>query len=131
MPNLGDLVTGKVHKILEEGAIISLGSNAQAFLPIGEVSAKFVKKGRISQFIQEGQELNFRVIRLGKFKGRDRVTVSLKRVDIDDDTFKKQNFEKKMQRFLRSSNEIQSQIRKNTDRKQGTLKKKPIKKQDS
>ena len=127
MPKVGDLVQGKVHKILEEGAIISLGSNDQAFLPIGEVSEKFVKRGKIGYFIKEGQDLEFRVTKMGRFKGKERITVSLKRVD--EEGFKKQNFEKKMQRFLKSSGEIQSQIRKNNDRKHGTLKKKITKKE--
>jgi S1 RNA binding domain protein len=125
MPKVGDLVQGKVLKVLDEGAIISLDANLQAFMPIGEVSEKFVKRGKIGYFVKEGQSLQFRVTKMGRFKGKERITVSLKRVD--EEGFKKQNFEKKMQRFLKNSGEIQSQIRKNTERKHGTLKKKPKK----
>lgn len=130
MPKVGDLVRGRVQKIVDEGAKISFeaeGKTFDAFLPISEVSEKFVKRGRVGNFIKEGQESNFRVIRTRWFKGRQDVTVSLKRVD--EEGFTKRNFEKKMKSFLKSSGEIQSQIRKNNDRKHGTLKKKMNKKE--
>lgn len=120
MPNVGDLVKGTVFRILDTGALISLGQGKRAFLPINEVSEAFVKRGKIGNFIKAGEEYEFRVTKLEKFRDRDQWVVSLVRVDLEG--FHKRRFENKMTRFMKSSQEIQSQIRKNNDRKHGTLK---------
>jgi predicted RNA-binding protein with RPS1 domain len=125
MPRVGDLITGHVVKIVvkngrEIGAIVKYGTNESGFLPVGELKKRedeYVKD--VTSTVKFGDEVTLRIIKID-YKN-NKITLSLFRAN--NEVNNKLNFEKKMTDFLETSKQIQIQLKKNTDRKQGRLKK--------
>ncbi|MFB4163436.1 30S ribosomal protein S1 [Alteribacillus sp. JSM 102045] len=60
--NVGDLVTGKVTKVEDKQAYADAGYKVDAVIPISELSSLHVEK--VSDVLQEGDELELKVIKL-------------------------------------------------------------------
>lgn len=123
MPNIGDIVEVKVVKLLASGAVLSAGDSYDYFLPIKEAAAGYVK--RMEDVVSEGEIIKARIARSRRHKGK--ISFQLSLALLDDQVYRKANFDEKMKNFLKSSDEIQKQVRKNRDRKQNGRKPKPYK----
>ena len=125
MPNIGEILDGKIIKILKNGAIVKLPSGETGFLHISEVSSEFVKD--INKELHVGQEVKVKLIYVNKKDKK--MSLSIRRVDSTEE--KRIRFEAKMNRFLKDSSEKQRAIQKNIESKQGIKKKKVIKKDNT
>lgn len=131
MPKFGEVVNGELIKILKNksgsdiGALVKLSSGETAFLPVKEISEKYVKN--ISDFIKVGEKTNFRVT--GKNKKFNQYGVSLKRAN--EEVNHELVFQKKLEKFMKESGDKLRQIQKNKDRKQNGRKKKDNKKNNN
>lgn len=123
MPKIGDLIQGKVVKIIDKGAFIKLSEKETGFLHISEIAEEYVRK--VSDHVKVGQVIEVRVIAVDRRRGK--IGLSIKRVN--DELHKKIQFEAKMKRFLSESGEKLKQIQKNTESKQGVKKRVTKKKQ--
>jgi len=70
----GDVVKGKVVKVLDYGALVDLGENIKGFVHISNLSWK--KVPGVSEVLKEGEECRFKVLKLDPKK--QRVELSLK-----------------------------------------------------
>lgn len=121
MPNIGDVLDGKVVKILNDGAIIKLSTGGTGFLHISEISTAYIKN--INDHLQYGKEVKVKIIDMKMHK----VSLSIRKINNFNPVEEKKNrFEANMQRFLRDSGEKQKQIMKGIESKQG-VKRRPEK----
>ncbi len=74
----GDIVAGTVRSIRDFGAFIDLGG-LDGLLPISEISHSRVEK--VSDVLKEGEEVHVQVLSFDK--GKDRISLSLKRLESD------------------------------------------------
>lgn len=125
MPKIGDIIEAKVVKVLPNGAILSAGDSFDYFLPVKE--AKTSEKGyiRMEDVVSEGETIKARIKGSKKHKGK--VSFQLSLALLDDKVYQKEVFDKKMKDFLKSSDEIQKQVRQNRERKQNGRKNRPLK----
>ncbi|NLL36251.1 MAG: S1 RNA-binding domain-containing protein [Fretibacterium sp.] len=101
---VGELVDCTVEQIMPYGAFVRLSTGQRGMIHISELSFNFVKK--VEDILSLQQELRVRVIKIDE-KGR--IDLSLKKVEerpliqapVTRD--EKDNFEKKMAAFLKSS----------------------------
>jgi predicted RNA-binding protein with RPS1 domain len=123
MPNVGDVLNGKVVKILRDGAIVKLQTGGTGFLHISEISTAYIKN--INDYLQVGKDVKVKVIDK-KFidKKLQKISLSIRKINSDED--KKVRFEGQLTRFLRDSGDKQKQIQKGIESKQG-IKRKPLK----
>ncbi len=56
----GDVCMGKVKRVLDSGAIVDLGPNADGFVHVSQISDTFVK--RVSDVVKEGDEIMVKVM---------------------------------------------------------------------
>ena len=123
MPKIGDIIEAKVVKLLPSGAILSAGNSYDYFLPIKEAGTGYVK--RMEDVVSEGETIKARITRSKKHKGKLSFQLSL--TLLDNEVYKKEVFDSQMKAFLKSSDEIQKQVRKNRERKQTGRKHRPLK----
>ncbi|WP_088361904.1 S1 RNA-binding domain-containing protein [Bacillus cereus] len=123
MPKIGDIVELKVVKILPGGAILSAGDKFDYFLPIKEAAEGYVN--RMEDVVKAGSVIKARITRSKNHRGK--ISFQLSLALLDEEKYQKKIFEEKMQRFLKSSDDVQRQLRQNRERKQGGRKKKPLK----
>lgn len=129
---VGQIVRGKVTEILRFGANVELENGERAFVHISKIANQYVDK--VENFLQVGQEVEGRVIG----KGRDgKWEISLKpeekntrhareqrdQMSIENE-LKKEEFEKKLQKFLKDSQKTYSEYKRRLDKKQGVTKRK-------
>jgi len=115
----GDFVKGKVVDIKKFGAFLELENSEEGFVHISKISKKYVKE--ISDFLKVGQEIEGKVI--GKTKD-GKYELSLKEVNNDEpETGKSQNFEKRLNQYLKDSEKKISEYRKHLDKKRNTRRK--------
>lgn len=128
MPKFGELVSGKVIKIMKNkkgydfGALIKLTTGETTFLHVKEISDDYVKN--IEDYVKVGENVQVRIT--GKDKKFNQFAVSIKRVN--EEVNQELVFQKKLERFMKDSGDKLRQIQKNTDRKQNGRKKKEKKK---
>lgn len=131
---IGEIVKGKVTSITKFGAFVSFGEGKSGMIHISEVSDGFVKD--INDFLKVGQEVKTVICSVDE-KGR--IALSLKRCQQSgaDDKLRKEekpkqkiipeqitekkegneSFEDMMSRFMKTSNEKISDLKKTTDSK--------------
>lgn len=127
---VGEVISAKVIKILDSGAIVSFNREETGFLHISELSKKFVKK--VEDVLTLNQKVRVEVIEI---KGQ-KTFVSMKNTEEEvvvelDETTKRKIFEDKISGFLKVAGENQRQIQKSNDKKRGYFKKKTPKKTDN
>lgn len=121
MPNIGDVLNGKVIKILRDGAIIKLSTGGTGFLHISEISTAYIKN--INDYLQLGKEVKVKIIDMKMHK----VSLSIRKINQFNPVEEKKNrFEANLNRFMKDSGEKQKQIQKGIETKQG-IKRKPEK----
>lgn len=104
-----------VKKITNNGAYL-LDKNARHmnyFLPVSEISNEFVKD--INDHLTVGDMIEVRFTSKSFKKGETIYQVSMRLAD--EKEFRLNSFNKKMDKFLKTSSEIQMQIKKNKQRK--------------
>jgi S1 RNA binding domain protein len=116
---VGELVKGKVSKIVKYGAFVDIEGGERGFIHISKISKNYVK--RIEDYLHEGQEISAKVIGKARNGGWE---LSLK--DLEEETPKtsekseeKKNvdFEKKLSRFLKESSQKLSEYKKRLEKK--------------
>lgn len=123
MPKTGDIIEAKIVKLLPNGAILSAGDSYDYFLPIKNAAEGYVK--RMEDVVSEGEIIKARITSAKRHKGK--ISFQLSLVLLSEEVYKKEMFDQKMKNFLKSSDEIQKQVRQNRERKQTGRRNKPIK----
>lgn len=121
---IGDIVTGKIVKIMPNGAVLSIGYNETAFLHVSEVSEGYTEN--IEEKLTKGEKITVEIVDIKNSKNY----VSLKKMTkekVDAEVARKQ-FEEKIQNFLKIASENQKAIQKTQDKKRRLLKKNNLKK---
>ena len=134
---IGKILEGKITSITKFGAFVALPDSVSGMIHISEISDSFVKD--INEFLQVGQKVRVRICSVDE-KGR--IALSLKQVEkteIEDPIIEKRtedkkikhiddapkktetdSFEDMMSRFLKTSNEKMSDLKKTIDAKRGS-----------
>jgi S1 RNA binding domain protein len=102
---VGQIVEGKVTGITNFGAFIELPNGQTGLVHISEVADEYVKD--VNQFLKQNDLVKVKVLNLDK--GR------MERVPKQN----LQNFEDKLAKFMKDSDERQSSLRRNADAKRG------------
>jgi len=112
LPSIGELVVGTVKKVFNYGAYLTLDEymNREAYLPWSEVSSKWVRD--IKDFVQEGQKVVVKVIRIDRRKGH--IDVSMKRVNASEQRRKVLEF-KRAQRAEKLMEVVAKRLKKTLD----------------
>jgi S1 RNA binding domain protein len=113
MPKVGEVLDGKIVKILKKGAIVKLPNDNSGFLHISEISSEYIKN--INEYLKVGQEIKVKVIFV-KYK-ENKISLSIRKVDGEAD--KAIRFEATINKFLKESGEKLKQLQKNIESKQG------------
>lgn len=113
---IGDVLTVKVVKIINSGAIVEFDGKDSAFLHISQISNKYVKQ--VEDVLSLGQKIRVEI--LDKKDGK--TFASMK--NVSQEVEKTISFEEKVQNFLKESTENLRQIQKQQDKKRGLMKKK-------
>ncbi len=117
---VGDRVKGKVVKTLKYGAILEFEGGEKGFVHISKIAKGYVEK--VDDFLKEGQEIEGKII--GRTKdGKWEVTLRNMNLEpqvkgeTNEEDRRKQDFEKKLKRFLRESDAKFSEYRKRMEKK--------------
>jgi S1 RNA binding domain protein len=116
---VGQIVDGKVTGITTFGAFIELSNGQTGLVHISEVADEYVKD--VNQFIKQNDLVKVKVLNLDKGK----IGLSIRQAQPRSEQRRqspppnKQNFEDKLAKFMKDSDERQSDLRKNTDAKRG------------
>ncbi|NLY74486.1 MAG: S1 RNA-binding domain-containing protein [Firmicutes bacterium] len=113
---VGQIVEGKVTGITNFGAFIELPDGQTGLVHISEVAAEYVKD--INQFLKQNDLVKVKVLNMDKGK----IGLSIRQAQPRIERAPKQNnqnFEDKLAKFLRDSEERQSMLRRNADSKRG------------
>lgn len=119
----GEVVEGKVIKLLNRGALIELPESKTGFLHISEISHRFVKD--ISDHLREGDTIKVKVL---GFNERGRYEVSMKQAQPRQDPppadDHPRTFEDKLSKFMKESEERLVDLKKNIESKRSGGRKK-------
>ncbi len=122
---LGSIVEGKVTGITNFGAFVELPDGQVGLVHISEIADAYVKD--IKEYLKEDETVKVKVISID---GKGKVGLSIKQTQSsakksaskERERAKKprMSFEDRMSKFLKDSEERQSDVRKNTEAKQGS-----------
>ena len=107
---IGSLVNGKVVSIKKFGAFVKLDSGEEGFVHISNISERYVRK--VEDFLKVGQEVKAKVI--GKTRDGKLDLSLILEGNVDK---AKEEFEKRLARFMRDSERKQSEYRRRLDAK--------------
>jgi S1 RNA binding domain protein len=115
---IGQIVEGKVTGITNSGAFIELPGGQTGLVHISEVADKYVKN--VNDFLKQGDLVKVKVLALDKGK----IGLSIRQAQPSADRFNnpkqnRQSFEDKLAKFIKDSDERQSDIRKSVESKRG------------
>jgi S1 RNA binding domain protein len=118
---VGQIVDGKVTGITTFGAFIELSTGQTGLVHISEVADEYVKD--VNQFLKQNDLVKVKVLNLDKGK----IGLSIRQAQPRSEQQQrrqqppqnKQTFEDKLAKFMKDSDERQSDLRKNTDAKRG------------
>jgi S1 RNA binding domain protein len=113
---VGQIVEGKVTGITNFGAFIELPNGQTGLVHISEVADEYVKD--VNQFLKQNDLVKVKVLNLDKGK----IGLSIKQAQKRMERVPKQNlqnFEDKLAKFMKDSDERQSSLRRNADAKRG------------
>mgnify|MGYP001318804003 CR=1 FL=1 len=113
---VGQIVEGKVTGITNFGAFIELPDGQTGLVHISEVAAEYVKD--INQFLKQNDLVKVKVLNMDKGK----IGLSIRQAQPRSERAPKQNvqnFEDKLAKFMKDSEERQAMLRRNTDAKRG------------
>ncbi len=116
---VGQIVEGKVTGITNFGAFVELPSGQTGLVHISEVADEYVKD--VNQFLKTNDLVKVKVLNLDK--GKIGLSIRQARPSSQPERGNKQNtpksFEDKLAKFMKDSDERQSDLRRNTDAKRG------------
>jgi S1 RNA binding domain protein len=118
---VGQIIDGKVTGITTFGAFIELSNGQTGLVHISEVADEYVKD--VNQFLKQNDLVKVKVLNLDKGK----IGLSIRQAQPRSEQQQrrqqplqnKQTFEDKLAKFMKDSDERQSDLRKNTDAKRG------------
>ena len=117
---VGQIVEGKVTGITHFGAFIELSSGQTGLVHISEVADGYVKD--VNEFLKLNDMVKVKILNMENTK----IGLSIRQAQPSAGRRQKhqhqqqpQSFEDKLTKFLKDSNEIQSDIRRTTDSKRG------------
>lgn len=116
---VGSIVEGKVTGITNFGAFVELPNGKTGLVHISEVADAYVKD--IRDYLQENETVEVKVINI---RG-DKIGLSIKQVNGGNGSSRvnrrisRQEFENRLARFLKESDERQQDLRKSLDSKRG------------
>jgi S1 RNA binding domain protein len=112
---VGQIVEGKVTGITNFGAFVELSTGQTGLVHISEVAEEYVKD--INQFLKQGDLVKVKVLALDKGK----IGLSIRQAHPRQERNRHNNmsFEDKLAKFIKDSDERQSDLRKSTDSKRG------------
>ncbi|MEW6620650.1 MAG: S1 RNA-binding domain-containing protein [bacterium] len=115
-PEIGSIVEGKITKITNFGAFVQLTDGNQGLIHISQIANQFVKD--ISEHLKINDVVKVKILAMNKKGCFD---LSLKDAQDDPESPKKKTdlFEEKLARFLKSSDERLSDLRRNMEAKRG------------
>jgi S1 RNA binding domain protein len=121
---VGNIVEGIVTGITNFGAFVTLPGGQTGLVHISEVADAYVKD--IKDYLNENEKTRVKIISLDK---SGKIGLSIRRVASDGSSSRRRNrrerretrvsFEDKLARFLKESDERQSDLRRSTDEKRG------------
>ena len=118
---VGGLVEGTVVRLANYGAFVELPDGKAGLVHISEVADGYVSE--ISDYLRVGDKVTARVLRVDE---RGRYELSLKRAQPDWRPGRSRrgattgdSFEDKLKRFMKESQERQSELKRNTEGKRG------------
>jgi S1 RNA binding domain protein len=117
---VGQIIDGKVTGITTFGAFIELSNGQTGLVHISEVADEYVKD--VNNFLKQNDLVKVKVLNLDKGK----IGLSIRQAQPRPEQQRrpmpaqnKQTFEDKLAKFMKDSDERQSDLRKNTDAKRG------------
>lgn len=115
---VGQIVEGKVTGITNFGAFIELPGGQTGLVHISEVADKYVKN--VNDFLKQGDLVKVKVLTLDKGK----IGLSIRQAQPSAERYNnpkqnRQSFEDKLAKFIKDSDERQSDIRKSLESKRG------------
>lgn len=118
MPEVGEIVEGTVTRLADFGAFVQLQAGETGLVHISEVDRNYVKD--IREHVHEGDKVTVKVVAI---KEDGKIDLSIKQADpsweeqIPRKGGKDPDFEAKLKRFLRQSQERQADARRQRDSK--------------
>lgn len=124
VPAVGEVLSGRVTGITKFGAFVDIGSGRTGMVHISEIADEYITE--IADHIKIGDIVNVKVINLNG----DKVGLSIKQTLASflsrqearnrvKDASNLANFEDKLAKFIKDSDERHSDLRKNQDSKRG------------
>ena len=112
----GDVLEGVVKSITNFGAFIQLPDGETGLVHISEVANSYVKD--INDYLQKDDQVKVKVLSIDD---NGKIALSIKQAEVKKEQNKKTgaDFEDKLSRFLKESDERQHDIKKNTESKRG------------
>ena len=117
---VGQIVEGKVTGITNFGAFIELTTGQTGLVHISEVADKYVKS--VNDYLKEGELVKVKVLTLDKGK----IGLSIRQAQAGSDRSvnngpkqSRQSFEDKLAKFIKDSDERQTDIRRSIESKRG------------
>ncbi|HNV33945.1 MAG TPA: S1 RNA-binding domain-containing protein [Bacillota bacterium] len=124
VPAVGEVVSGKVTGITKFGAFVDIGNGHTGMVHISEIADEYITE--ISDHLKMGDIVNVKVINING----EKVGLSIKQTlpsfiarqearNRARDASNMQNFEDKLAKFMKDSEERHSDLRKSQDSKRG------------
>ena len=111
----GDWVEAEVFKTTNFGAFVKLPNGERGLIHISQVAETYVKD--VNEFLKVGDKVKARIISAGP---DGKIDLSLKNTSPNPKKeFRSSEFEEKLKRFLKQSEERQSALRRNLEEKRG------------
>ena len=115
----GEIVEGVVKTITNFGAFIDLGNGVTGLVHISEVSDGYVKD--VSEFLEQNQKVKVKVLAVDE--SNKKITLSIKKANEKKREYQpkqqEMSFEDRLSKFLKDSEERQSEVRQSFESKRG------------
>ena len=115
----GEIVEGVVKTITNFGAFIDLGNGVTGLVHISEVSDGYVKD--VSEFLEQNQKVKVKVLAVDEVNKK--ITLSIKKASEKKHEYQpkqqEMSFEDRLSKFLKDSEERQSEVRHSFESKRG------------
>lgn len=112
---VGQIVEGKVTGITNFGAFVELPNGQTGLVHISEVAEEYVKD--VNHFLKQGDLVKVKVLALDK--GKIGLSIRQAHPRPERNRQNSMSFEDKLAKFIKDSDERQSDLRRSTDSKRG------------
>lgn len=117
---VGEIYTGKVTGITKFGAFVELSEGVTGMVHISEIASSYVKT--VEEHLKDGQEVKVQVIGINE---NGKISLSIKKALEEEKKHKPPlTFEEMMHKFKINSEENISVLKKNTEGKRGSSRRK-------